>query len=349
VLDMGDRTTMEYVKDMGMGINLGNTFDCMGDWHSVGGTPQNVETAWGSPVITQEMIQGYADAGFGVMRLPVSWASLMDKDGNIDEPWLDRIDEVVGWILDTGMYCILNSHHDNWPERMTEDKEQGMKVYENVWTQVAKRFNKYGEKLMLESMNEVGFDDIWNQYAGTEGKQEAYDIFNEMNQKFVDIVRSSGKNNEKRHLLIAAYWTSIERACDEMYILPDDPAGRMAVSVHYYGPSTLCLLTKDAEWGKARTDWGSDADYEELNMWMDMMKENFVDKGIPVIVGEYGCFGSNKTKEVRQQWTTDVATAIHSRQMCPILWDTPGDEYQRIIKKFKNPEFIEKLIAIGEE
>lgn len=47
------------------------------------------------------------------MRLPVSWASLMDSEGNIDEAWLDRIDEVVGWILDTGMYCILNSHHNN--------------------------------------------------------------------------------------------------------------------------------------------------------------------------------------------------------------------------------------------
>lgn len=107
-------------------------------------------------------------------------------------------------------------------------------------------------------------------------------------------------------------------------------------------PYFLCLLTQDA-------DRGSEADYKELNMWMDMMKENFVDKGIPVIVGEYGCFGSNKTKEVRQQWTTDVATAIHSRQMCPILRDTSGDEYQRIIKKFKNPEFIAKLIAIEEE
>lgn len=224
-----------------------------------------------------------------------------------------------------------------------------MKVYENVWTQVSKCFNKYGEKLMFESMNEVGFDDIWNQYAGTDGKQEAYDIFNEMNQKFVDIVRSSEKNNEKRHLLIAAYRTSIERACDDMYILPDDPAGKVAVSVHYYGPSTLTLLEKDADWGKARTDWGSEADYEELNMWMDMMKENFVDKGIPVIIGEYGCFGKNKTKEVKQLRMTDAAEAAWSRHMCPILWDTPCGEYLRPAKKFLHPEFIEKLISIGKE
>ncbi len=349
VLDMGDKTTMEYVRDMGMGINLGNTFDCKGDWHSVNGYPQNVETAWGSPVITQEMIQGYADAGFGVMRLPVSWASLMDSEGNIDEAWLNRIDEVVGWILDSGMYCILNSHHDSWDERMTENKENGMKIYENVWTQVANRFNKYGEKLMFESMNEVGFDSIWNQYGGTEGKEEAFGILNEMNQKFVDIVRSSGKNNEKRHLLIAAYWTNTNHACDELYVLPDDPAGRMAVSVHYYDPSTLCILEKDADWGKARTDWGSEEDYETLNKNLDMVKEKFVDNGIPIIIGEYGCFGKNKTREVKERWMLDVATAAWEKNMCPILWDTSGDEYNRLLKTFRNPEFIEKLIAIGKE
>ena len=209
LLDMGTRSTMEYVRDMGVGINLGNTFDCSGDWYSSGGRPGDVETAWGSPVITQEMIQGYADAGFGVMRLPVSWSSLMDSEGNISPAFLDRIDEVVGWILDSGMYCILNSHHDGWSEKFVEDYDHAMKVYENVWTQISECFNKYGENLMFESMNEVGFDSLWNQYAGTDGKDEAYRIFNSINQKFIDVVRGSGGNNARRHVLIASNWTSL--------------------------------------------------------------------------------------------------------------------------------------------
>ena len=122
-----------------------------------------------------------------------------------------------------------------------------------------------------------------------------------------------------------------------MYILPDDPAGRIAVSVHYYGPSTLTLLEKDADRGKDHTDWGSEADYEELNMWMDMMKENFVDKGIPVIIGEYGCFGKNKTKEVKQLRMTDVAKAAWSRHMCPILWDTPRRRISASRKEISSP------------
>lgn len=43
-VDMGERTTMEFVKDMGMGINLGNTFDCSGDWFAR--TVETQETAW---------------------------------------------------------------------------------------------------------------------------------------------------------------------------------------------------------------------------------------------------------------------------------------------------------------
>lgn len=346
---MGTRTTQEFVRDMGMGINLGNTFDCTADCYPWG-TPDFIETAWGSPIITQAMIQGYADAGFGVMRLPVSWAGLMDADsGYILPSMLERIDEVIGWIIDSGMYCILNTHHDGWPEKFTEDRDHAMQVYENVWIQLANYYNKYGEELMFESMNEVGFDDIWNQYAGTDGKEEAYEIFNAINQKFVDVVRGSGGNNERRHLLIASYWTSIERACEPEFVFPNDPAERSAISVHYYGPSTLTLLTSDASWGKARTDWGSDEDYAELNMYMDMMKENYVDKGIPVIVGEYGCFGNNKTREVREQWMMDVANASYDRQMCPILWDTPGGEFNRRTQVFENPEFIERLVNIAKE
>lgn len=102
--DMELRTTMEFVKDMGMGINLGNTFDCSGN--RIAKTVRAQETAWGSPVITKEMIKCCADVGFGVMRLPVSWTILMDGDGNIDKDFMDRIDEVVDWILDSGMCCI---------------------------------------------------------------------------------------------------------------------------------------------------------------------------------------------------------------------------------------------------
>ena len=344
--EIGERTTMEIVEDMGVGINLGNTFDSTGDWfHDVPGQ----ETAWGSPIITKKIIQGYADAGFGVMRLPVSWTVLMDKDGSINADFIDRVEEVAGWILDSGMYCILNSHHDGWSEKFYDDEAAAMELYEKMWKQICERFKDYGEKLMFESMNEVGFDKLWNRYGGTQGKAEAFDMFNKINQKFVDIVRASGGNNGERHLLIAAYWTDINLACDEMFKMPDDPEGRCAVSVHYYTPATFCILSEDADWGKARTDWGSEADYNELNTQFDMMKEHYIDKGIPVIDGEFGCATSNKSREVAELWLNSVTEAALSGKLCPVLWDTPGGEYDREKAEFKYPDFMKNLTALNDK
>ncbi len=344
--DMRDISTMQYVQEMGIGINLGNTFDCSGDWISK--NVESVETAWGSPVVTKDMIEACAEAGFGVMRLPVTWETLSDDNFNVDKEFMARIKEVVGWILDSGMYCILNSHHDGWPEKFTEDFDGTLKKYENLWKQISKEFKNYDDRLMFESMNEVGFDEIWNTYAGNEGKEEAFTKFNTINQTFVDTVRASGGNNSQRHLLIAAYWTSIERACDEMFKLPEDPAGKLAVSVHYYGPSTLTLISEDVSWGKAKTTWGSEADYAELTMWMNMIEEQLIDKGIPVIIGEFGCFGENKTREVRTTYMLDVAEYAYLRDICPILWDTPGGELNRYMASFNDPEFISRLTGLAQ-
>lgn len=50
--------------------------------------------------------------------------------------------------------------------------------------------------------------------------------------------------------------------------MPDAPADRCALSVHYYSPAGFALLTKDASWSKASSTWGTDADYQELNYYI---------------------------------------------------------------------------------
>lgn len=150
----------------------------------------------------------------------------------------------------------------------------------------------------MQSQNEeLGWEKIWNPWGGTEGKAESYALCNEINQKFVDIVRSSGGNNAERHLLISGYNTGIDRTCDDLFKMPSDPANRMAVSVHYYSPAGFAILEEAADWGKAAPTWGSDEDYASLRSEMNMMKTHFTDKGIPVIIGEYGCPTTNKEPE----------------------------------------------------
>lgn len=350
--DRGYDTTMEYVKSLGIGINLGNTFEACGSWITPGSVT-NYETAWGSPVITEEIIKGYADAGFGVIRVPVAWSNMMAADYTIAPEYIERVKEVIDWILEYDMCAIMNIHWDGgWFEGFADSgrRQECFKKYKSVWTQLSEAFKDYPDMLMFESLNEEGgWESIWNRYSNVGDKALSFGILNEMNQAFVDIVRSSGGENEKRHLLIAGYNTDIVLTCDSLYKMPLDPQNRCAVSVHYYTPVTFALIEEDADWGKARTEWGTKADYDELNGLMDMMSEHFVSKGIPVIIGEYACCGNNKTKEMKELYTTSVCEAIVSRNMCPVLWDTPNNFYDRNTQTINHPDALEKMLDSYQE
>ncbi len=325
--DMRNITTAQVVHEMGIGINLGNTFESTGNWFDQTKV-QNFETAWGSPVITKEMIQGMANEGFGVLRIPVAWSNMMNSDYTIAPEYINRVKEVTGWAIDSGMYVIVNIHWDGgWWTNFPTDKENCMKKYKSIWTQLSAAFGQYGDKLMFESLNEEGcWDSVWNRYGGTSGKAEAYGLLNEINQTFVDVVRGSGGNNAYRHLLIAGYATDITNTCDSYFKMPNDPQGRCAVSVHYYNPFGYTHLEKDESWAKVQTEWGSDADKAELKKYMKMMYDNFASKGVPVIIGEFGVpTMSNKSKDNVVLYLKSVAEAAYDYGMCPVLWDTTSN------------------------
>lgn len=348
---MRDMTTAEIVRDMGLGINLGNTLESCGSWISSSNGVSGYETAWGSPIITEDMIKGYANCGFGVLRIPVAWSNLMGEDYTISPDYMARVKQITDWTLDSGMYAIVNIHYDNgWWKNFPDDKEECMKKYTRVWEQITENFKDYSDKLMFESLNEEGgWESLWNRYSGsTDGKAESFGLLNEINQKFVDIVRASGGNNPLRHLLIAGYNTDIDLTCDELFVMPSDTANRCAVSVHYYTPSTFCILEKDASWGKAQSEWGSEEDVELLTHYMDMLKENFADKGIPVIIGEYGVSTGNKTPETIRLFLSSVAKEAYKRELCPVLWDITGVFYDRNQCTFKDSLLLEQLMAAKE-
>lgn len=328
---MYNMTTQEFVDSMGTGINLGNTFESCGAWIN-SDSVTNYETGWGSPVVTKEMIEGYKNEGFGVLRIPVAWSNMMQEDYQIHPDYLARVKEVVEWALEADMAVILNIHWDGgWWEDFPTDKENCMEKYTAIWTQLCEAFGEYGDRLMFESLNEeAGWSSIWDRYTGTEEqKTESYALVNELNQTFVDLVRSTDGNNAQRHLLIAGYITDVTLTCDPLYQMPTDPAGKCAVSVHYYTPSTYCILKQDADWGKAKTAWGSPRDYTELETNMDLLYDTFVSKGVPVIISEFSVETSNKEADNVKLFLKSVAAEAHERDMCPVLWDITNVFYDR--------------------
>jgi endoglucanase len=342
-----DNAAAAFVQDMGIGINIGNTLDAIGTATWTAG-----ETGWGNPKITLEFIQALKNYGYSTIRLPVTWAENIGPgpEYRITLERMNRVEEVVNWILSEDMYCILNLHHDggtsdkSWILNAADDPEGTTKQFAAVWNQIAVRFADASGKLILEAMNEVGFNKLWDQWNPSTrgGKPEAYRLLNQLNQTFVDTIRASGSLNESRFLLVSGYWTDIDLTCDPLFQMPKDAGSledRLILSVHYYTPAVFCILEKDESWGKNQTDWGSRTDYAELSSQFAKIKNRFIDNGIPVILGEYGVsFSKTKVEAARARWITAVTQICLDNGICPVLWDTGND-----IKRLPPYELSEPL------
>ena len=97
---------------MTLGWNLGNTFDATDD-DGYCKNDLDIESSWCGVKTTKEMIDAVKAAGFKTLRLPVSWHNHIDDEYQINEAWLNRVQEVMDYAIDNDMYVILNIHHDN--------------------------------------------------------------------------------------------------------------------------------------------------------------------------------------------------------------------------------------------
>lgn len=350
-------TAVELTKLMGNGINLGNTMEAYRGWNQKTDKKTSYyETRWGQPVTSQEIMNAYRDAGLKTVRIPVAWTNTMDYEHGdyiINEAYLDRVEEIVNYALNADLYVIINDHWDGqwWGMFGSADKEQraeAIKIYKSIWTQVSKRFKNYSEKLIFESANEELGSRLNDDTVFSKGKKgvlsdfECYDATNKINQCFVDLVRGTGGNNKYRFLLIAGYDTDITRTTTGDFKMPKDVVNnRLLVSVHYYTPSTFCILSEDASWGKVKNSWGTKQDYNLMKGFFSKMKP-FVDQGYGVVIGEYGvAFKKDGTlKEGYDLWMKNVVDLCEEYNYCPLLWDCNG-----LFKKTAPIGFINEDVA----
>lgn len=123
-----------------VGWNIGNSLEATGG-----------ETAWGNPLISQQLINSVKAAGFNAVRIPVAWDGHANQStGQIDPAWLARVKQVVDYAIGNDMFVILNIHWDGgWLEEhplfsfqvAVNQKQQA------YWTQIANFFKSYDERL----------------------------------------------------------------------------------------------------------------------------------------------------------------------------------------------------------
>ena len=337
-----NNNSVDLVKRMGFGWNLGNTLEACGDWIK-GGTVHNYETAWGNPDTTKEMIDEIKASGFKSIRIPVAWSNMIGDNYTINRALLDRVKQIVDWSLKDQLIVVVNIHWDGgWWSKFPADYDKSLKRYTTLWTQIAGYFKDYPNTLIFESLNEEGcFNDVWNRYGDSnpEHKLKAFGILNNINQAFVDLIRKSGGQNAQRHLLIAGYATDIDLTTDPDFVMPKDPIHHLILSIHYYTPYTFAGLEKDETWGKMRPTWGTPADLAELDANMQKLKVHFLDKGIPIILGEYGATVKSKDPDSVRGYLLAVAEKSHDLGICPMLWD-PGSHFNRKNLQFNDPDLL---------
>jgi hypothetical protein len=193
-------TGMEMMKKLGMGINIGNTFDAVGNWFS---NHMDAETAWGEARVERRHLSAIKNKGFDNVRIPVSWGLHMNNDRKISGEWMDRVAQVVDWALDEGLIVTINTHHDGelYDLMYRGTYEQALKWLTDVWAQIAERFKDYDERLIFEPMNEPR--------PGDGGWYWDYNIFaaqipvlaertNRLNHGILEFIRGTGGNNGKR-------------------------------------------------------------------------------------------------------------------------------------------------------
>jgi endoglucanase len=323
-------SAFDYFREerLTVGWNLGNTLDSQ--MNGMGS-----ETGWGNPAVNKSIMTGVKNAGFNLIRIPVTWMGHIGSAPNykISSSRLNRVADVVNLAGNAGLKVIINLHHDGATSSRTEevgwlsirkslasaeDKAAITAKFGHVWEQIAEHFKDYGSWLMFEPFNEL-HDGGWF-WATRDVPKEQYDLINEWNQLFTDTVRATGGNNLNRILVIPSYCTGPEALLTPNYKLPTDNASNKQVAAfHFYRPDNFSLNGRNPT-------WDTTANRDDISNLFPRIKTNFIDNNIPVIIGETGPV-RNRSEDGDQNRINYIAFMYGKAKtngIVPVYWDNGG-------------------------
>ena len=332
-------TAQQWNKDV-VGWNLGNQFECSAPGQNSElediGNPEgsiNAETAWGNPVVTEAMIQAVKNAGFNAIRIPIRWqCHITDPQYmSIDEAWIKRIKEVVGWCLKNDLKVIINAHHEKWLEN---NPTNGYKVgncnkLALLWKNIASAFADYDSRLAFAGTNEVHVKNNWG-----EPTAENLEVQNAYNQTFVDAVRDTGGNNAKRHLIVQTYVCNPWFGINGGFIIPTDLDGNgnnyMSVEFHFYQPWSYAGNCTYDYWGADYKTAEKAPDEDEIWMtdFFDKAVNTWSKQGLGIVIGEWGVTDHYKSDSEKDKvhanmtyYCKFLTTEAHKRGFSTFVWD----------------------------
>jgi aryl-phospho-beta-D-glucosidase BglC (GH1 family) len=347
---------MQLSAKMHLGINFGNTMEAP------------TEAEWVNSKITESYVKFIKEKGFNSVRIPCGWVwtHLSDPSkAKIDPAWLNRVKEVVGWCVANDMYVILNAHADNgWLDNnITKEKEESINAMQKaIWEQIATTMRDFDEHLIFAGANEPPADNA-----------EKMVILNGYYETFIKAVRATGGKNSYRVLVVQGPKTDSFLTYDLMNTMPtDNIPNKLMVEVHNYTPALFTIVTDaDVNWGNMIYYWGAgnhstieperNATFGEedvIDSEFQKMKEKFVDKGIPVMLGEYATWRrtSDLNKPVPKDmvmhnksvnhWSYYVTKQAKANGIVPFWWEI-GFMLDRAKNEVKDQAMLDAIIAGG--
>ena len=327
-------SAIEIVNDMGIGYNLGNSYNYSDDLGNESIENFEIKT-WGTILPTKKIINKIKKNGFKTIRFQVKYnMNYTDEVSIINTEWITKIKEIVNWIVNSNMYCILSVYHDKnyWELEGQNSKDK----YINLWTQIANEFKDFNQHLVFESFYEFGFLCYFN-YS-----EYCYDNELFISQIFVNIIRNSSGNNKERLLIVPGFSSEIELSffIYDLYQIsfPKDPANKLAISLNYFFPGD----NNFDYWSEINEDdliflydnigidyfflpnlnWGRDKDYKEIMNYFSILKRILIDKGFPIVIGEIGIYNKHEDKSsVRQFLYSIFSISLEYEGILPCLWD----------------------------
>jgi len=319
--------SLDIVRKMGIGYNLGNTFDSF-SYNIDLETPDKQIKLNGNIAPNKEMIKRLKKYGFKTIRFPVTWMNFIDDEGNIKSEWMMRVKEVIDIIIKEKLYCILNVHNDGLETSWLIRGMEIIDIFINLWKQIANEFKDYNEYLIFESMDKIFFYDFNNHNYD-------YTTLTNLNQAFVDTIRNTGGNNIERLLIIAGANDDLQMTSSSNYKIPVDQSNKLAISIHYFEPYDFVFNTyyEPYNWtddngftftSGPQLKWGNSMEYQQLIDDFELMKSYFVDNGIPIIINEVGVLTEEKKEieSIREYlYMLFTISSEYDGIMC-CLWDT---------------------------
>lgn len=333
-------SSLDLARQMSPGINLGNTLEAI-----------PAETSWGNPPPDRKIMDAYKAAGFRSVRIPVAWSQYVDADDRIQPAWMAHVRQVVDDARAAGLIAIVNIHWDGgWMDQPTYANQSVINArLARLWTQIADAFKDCDEGVLFAGTNEVMVANVW-----TPPTAENAAVQNGFNQVFVDAVRATGGHNATRHLVVQGFNTNIQHTLNWAVLPRDSADDRLMMEVHYYDPFDFTLDGKSKvwQWGSIATDPaatrpGFDEPWVEAKF--RAMRDRFVDRGVPVIVGEYGAYPKRAFPAMTpyvHHWIRQVTTAMRRHGLVPMWWDT-GALFDRRTGAQKDPQTIRLIVESG--